>query len=498
MNGALAAVLAYLLVQFAIGLWVSRRIHSESDYLIAGRQLGYRLATFSLFATWFGAETIVGSAGTTYTDGVSLASAEPFGYAACLVILGIVFAAPLWRRKLTTFADFFRQRYSVPVERVAAVIMIPSSVLWAAAQVRAFAHVLASTGAGIDTDAAVAAAAGFTLLYTVFGGLLTDAITDLIQGVLLVLGLVVLLVAVVIHLDGPAGMAAAIASGPGMRFVPAEGASTLALLEEWAIPIFGSVIAAETVSRVIATRSAVVAQRASLLAGGMYLAVGLIPVLIGLAGRQLVPGIADPEQLLPTTARSLLPTLLFALFAGGMISAILSTVDSTLLVASGLFSHNLVVPIARVTDERVKLRLARGGVLLFGGIAYVLARRATGVFELVEQASALGSAGVLVTVSFGLFTTLGGPRTALATLLTGAAVYVVGSYGGWTAPFLASLGASLVVYVVGAAGSFLNRSSRAEHARACSDRSGISPDPIASGRGPSPDCLSEPTDLAET
>jgi Na+/proline symporter len=120
-----------------------------------------------------------------------------------------------------------------------------------------------------------------------------------------------------------------------------------------------------------------------------------------------VPTLAEPEQVIPAVAHALLPTIFFAIFAGGLVSAILSTVDSTLLVSSGLLSHNLVVPILKVTDERTKVRIARAGVLTFGAIAYVQAIRADGVFELVENASAFGSAGVLVTVCFGLFTKLG-------------------------------------------------------------------------------------------
>ena len=202
-------------------------------------------------------------------------------------------------------------------------------------------------------------------------------------------------------------------------------------------------------ARVIAARSIAVARRSSLLAGAFYLLLGVIPVFVGLVGVRILPGLADAEQLLPALAQQLLPTLGYAIFAGGLISAILSTVDSTLLVASGLLSHNVLVPSFGIEDDRTRLLLARGGVVVLGIVAYVLALHAEGVFALVEQASALGSAGVLVTVTFGLFTRLGGARTALATLAAGMGVYLGASFGGHSYPFLMSLGASLATYLGG-------------------------------------------------
>jgi hypothetical protein len=125
-------------------------------------------------------------------------------------------------------------------------------------------------------------------------------------------------------------------------------------------------------------------------------------------------------------------------------------VDSTLLVSAGILSHNLLIPILGVRDERAKVRIARAGVVLFGCIAYALALRAEGVFALVEQASSLGSAGVLVTVCFALFSSLGGPSTAAATLASGVVSYLVAVVAGFPYPFLLSLASALGVYVVGA------------------------------------------------
>ena len=293
--------------------------------------------------------------------------------------------------------------------------------------------------------------------------MLADAVTDLVQGVFLVVGLVVLLVAVVSHLGGiDAATTAAIASGR-IRLTSTGEVSVLAALESWAIPICGSVVATELVSRVIATRSPQVAQRSTIAAGGLYVAVGLIPVVIGLVGSGLVPDMEDAEHLVPAAARQLLPTLAYATFAGGLISAILSTVNTTLLVPAGLLSHNLIVPLLGGAPERTKVRIARIGVFAFGILAYVLALHARGVFALVEQASAFGSAGALVTIVFGLFTRLGGARTAGATLATGVAVYVTALLAGLDYPFLASLAASLTTYVVGATLGTLQAPERAPH-----------------------------------
>lgn len=460
----LVAISLYMILQLGIGVWVSRRIRTESDYILAGRQLGYVLTTFSIFATWFGAETVVGSAGRAYREGISLGSAEPFGYGLCLVLMGLIFAAPLWKRKLTTLADLFRERFSVRAERVAAVILIPSSILWAAAQIRAFGHVISTSSDGMNGELAIAIAAGFTILYTAFGGMLVDAITDVIQGALLAVGLVIVLIAVLPHVGGAREATTLIAHSSRIHALP-EGTSVLALIERWAIPVAGSVLATELVGRIIAAKSVTVARRSSFIAAGMYVLVGVIPLIIGLLGPHIVPVIADEEQLLPYIARNILPTAIYAIFAGALISAILSTVDSTLLIASGILSHNILVPTFRVTDERRKVLIARAGVVTFGIVAYMLARHAEGTLELVEQASAFGSAGTLVTICFGLFTSWGGSRTAIATLLAGVAVYLTATVAGVETPFLLSLAASLATYVIGALWTTAFALPHTEHAR---------------------------------
>jgi Na+/proline symporter len=207
-------------------------------------------------------------------------------------------------------------------------------------------------------------------------------------------------------------------------------------------------LAVELISRVLGCRSAEVARRACFVGGGLYLSVGLIPAILGLCGPYLAPGLEDAEQLVPELASLHLGTWLYVPFAGALISAILSTVDSCLLAGSSLVTHNVVLPLRPALSERARLRLSRAGVLSLGLLAYVLALRSESIKDLVEFASAFGSAGVFVVACFGLFTRFGGPLSAWVGLCTGFVVWGTGAWLGWPAPYATALAASCLAYVV--------------------------------------------------
>lgn len=450
MQPVLIGIGAYLVVQFAVGMLVSRRIASESDYLLAGRRLGLTLAAFSIFATWFGAETVVGAAGAIYSDGLVGGSADPFGYGLCLVVLGVFIAAPLWRRQYTTFGDLFRDRYSVGVERLAVLLMVPTSVLWAAAQIRAFGQVV-SAASDLEVSIAISIAAAFVIVYTVAGGLLADVYTDFVQSIGIVVGLVVLLFVVG---NAHGGIAELVASVDAERFAlfSTANATPLEILEAWAVPICGSLLAVEMLTRILGCKTAATARNATLLGAAIYLTVGLIPVTLGLAGPALAPGLDEPEQLVALLAEQHLSTFLYVLFAGALISAILSTVDSCLLAASSLVSHNLIVPLRPALTDRQRILTARIGVATFGVLAYVIALYAGGIYELVATASAFGSAGIFVVGLFGLFSRVGGAPSAYAALIAGVAVWAAGEYWlQWSTPYVSAVAAALAAYLAAAA-----------------------------------------------
>jgi Na+/proline symporter len=227
-------------------------------------------------------------------------SADPFGYGLCLVVLGVVIAAPLWRKQYTTFGDLFRERYSLGVERLAVLLMVPTSVLWAAAQIRAFGQVVSAVS-DVEVSLAITVAAAFVVVYTVAGGLLADIYTDFVQSIGIVIGLVVLLVAVG---NAHGGIGEVVASIDPARFAlfSTADATPLEIVEAWAVPVCGSLLAVEMLSRILGCKTAATARNATLAGAAIYVVVGIIPVVLGLAGPTLVPGLEEPEQLVAVLA----------------------------------------------------------------------------------------------------------------------------------------------------------------------------------------------------
>ena len=446
MNLVLGCVLAYVASQLLIAFWFSRRNTSEEDYLLAGRSLGPWMTMFAVFATWFGAETCIGAAGEAYHRGLSGVLSDPFGYTLGIVLTGLFFAAALWKRGLVTLADLFRNRYGPGVERLTALIMIPASVMWAAAQVRAFGQVLSSVSE-LGLFVAITFAATVVIAYTVVGGMWANAVTDLVQGIVLVAGL--LLLGVVFAASGGFEKLAAL---PPERFDLLHERSWADALNTLAVPIFSTIAAQELAARVLASRSPGVARGATAVAGVVYLVIGLVPVTIGLGAAAYIGADRDHEQVLSLFAQQQLPLPLYILFLGALVSAILSTLSGALLVAGALAGHNLIKPLAPKMSAASRLRADRIAVLVFGVVAWAIALSSESVYELVQQSSALGSSGILVMMLFALWGgRFGGAPSAYAALLTGTGVWLYGEHvlelGG---AYLVSLAAALIAYVMAA------------------------------------------------
>lgn len=411
-------LIAYLFFQFLLCFWISKKIKNEDDYLVGGRNSGYFLISLSLFATWFGAETCIGSSAEVYRFGLSGSRADPFGYSLCLFLTGFLIAPKIWNKKYVTLADYYKDRFGEATESIAVFILAFSALIWSAAQLRAFGQVL-STVTDWPIQLAVFVSFAFVLLYVLFGGLMGDIITDAIQSFVIVLGLLLIFYFVFRQTD--LSFFELIKTQPPERLsILGANESILKRVDRWMIPVLGSLVAQEIISRIFASRSKSVAIGSSYISGLIYIFVGLIPVFLGLVGPSLIfMTEGREEQFILKLAEASLPLFFVPIFFGAIVSALLATIDSILLSSSGLISHNIVIPKLKITSEKKKVFISRLVVFLCGVLSYILAIYSESIYSLLETASSFGTSGVLVITVIGLWFSFGNAKTSTLTLLSG-------------------------------------------------------------------------------
>ncbi len=415
------SIFIYLVFQVFLGIWLSRNIASEFDYVVAGRSLGYTLTTFGIFATWFAAEGIMSASGAVFKGGIPAITGEHITWAIGILVLGIFFASRLRKMELTTFGDLFRKRYGPLVEKLTTFVLIPASLFWAAGQIRAFGVVI-SGFSDINMTLAISIAAASVIIYTTFGGMLADSYTDLIQGLMLILGLV-LLVGFMIA-DGGLHVFRDI---PSEHFQMASpDTPVFERVQSWMIGIFGTVIAVELIARILSAKSPKVAKWSTIMGGGLFIIILCMPILMGFVGSHLFESLDDPEQLIILQAEHYMPTIMFVLFMGALISAILSTVDSTLLTIGSLLAHNVVLRIMKNPKENRRLYVNRLMVVILGILAYALAISADSVHQIVYAGASFGTAGIVVIYLFSFQVKFGGRWAALTAISFGSIVPFIG------------------------------------------------------------------------
>jgi SSS family transporter len=436
----------YLVAQLGIAFFASRFIKTEADYLLAGRGMGMAVLSLSLFATWFGAETVVASSGAIAAEGLSGGRAEPFGYAICLVLMALLIAYRLRVKGYVTVSDFYNERFGAAAEKFSVILMVPTSLIWAAAQALAFGHILSAI-IGVETSTALLLATVLLVTYTMIGGFMGDVISDCVQSIIIVIGLIVTAFFVVSAVGGWDAAVAQIT--PEKLNIVDPGTSLWVQADEWMIAIVGSLAAQEAIARVLAAKSPKAARNSCFGAAGLYLLVGLIPVFIGLAGASLVTLNGNADSFLPQLAETVLPKAMYIIFLGALTSAILSTIDSTLLSISALIGHNIVLPLNPNMSEKGKVFMERGIVLMAGIWAYSIAIGGQSIYDLIEMSSSFGSAGLIVCLMFGLWSGFGGRAAALVTLFCGVgAAYIFQYVKEWETGYSSTLAACVIVYII--------------------------------------------------
>jgi len=428
-------VVLYLLVSVGIGLYASTRVHNSRDFVVAGRHLPLPVVTATVFATWFGAETVLGVSATFVQEGLGGVVADPFGASMCLILAGLFFAPLLYRMNLLTIGDYYRARYNRTVELIMTLCIMISYLGWVSAQVVALGLVF-----NVVSDGAVTQQAGMiigisvVLAYTVFGGMWSVALLDFVQMTVIMAAL--LLIAVLIGGD---------AGGVGHVVIQAEAAGKLQLfpsggMEAW-IPfigaaltmMLGSIPQQDVFQRITSAKNEKTAVRGAVLGGVLYFAFAFIPMFLAFAATLIDPEFfgdmieSDSQMILPSLILNHTPLVAQVLFFGALLSAIMSTASATLLAPSVMFTENILKHFAlRHMSDQQMLRTMRIILLTFGVLVLWFALNSeSSIFHMVENAYKVTLVGAFVPLVFGLYWKRANNQGALLSIALGLGAWLL-------------------------------------------------------------------------
>lgn len=426
----LGFIFAYMAVTVAIGWWAGKKVKSAADFAVAGKQLPMFMAACALFATWFGSETVMGASSRFVDEGIPGIIEDPFGASLCLVMAGILVARPLYKLNLLTFNDFFKLRFNKTTELVSAFLIVPSYFSWIAAQLVALGILMQTVG-GIDRSWGIAICTIIVLFYTYVGGMWSVAITDFIQTIVIVVGLLVLAGSVVLEVGGFGKMLAAVpADKPDFfRFFPkGNSISIMQWIAAWITIGLGSIPQQDVFQRVMGAKSERASVQACYTSAFMYVSVALIPLVISFGGSILHPELAqgDKQELIPSMVLNHYGLPMQVLFFGALMSAILSTASGAMLAPATVIGENLVKEFSRkeLTDKEL-LKTMRVALVFVALTTGTIALWRNDIFELVSESSAMSLVSLFVPLVAGLYWKKANSTGALVSMIAGIVVWLL-------------------------------------------------------------------------
>jgi SSS family transporter len=458
----LGFVVLYLALSIAVGLLAARRVRNTRDFVLAGRTLPLYVVAATVFATWFGSETVLGISSTFLKEGLRGIVADPFGSSLCLVLVGLFFAVKLYRMDLLTIGDYYRVRYDATAELLTSVAIVVSYLGWLAAQIVVIGLVFSVVTEGAVTlGAGIVIGAAVVLLYTLWGGMFAVAWTNFVQMVLIVIGL--LYIAVLLS-DKAGGVAAVVSHAHAagkLEFWPRpEARDVLAFVGAALTLMFGSIPQQDVFQRVTSARSERVAAAGSVIGGVGYFLFAFVPIFLAYSARLIDPPMVealietDHQRILPTLVMQHTPLAAQVLFFGALLSAVMSTASGTLLAPSVTFTENILKKLLRrELSDRQFLWAMRAVVAAFAALVTVFALHSDStIYELVVGAYKVTLVAAFVPLVAGLYWKRATAQGALAAIVGGAATWIaleILAPDGLFPPQLAGLLASAAGMVAG-------------------------------------------------
>lgn len=422
----LPALGAYLGLLLVVSLVANRRVQSEEDYIVAGRRLPLSLATATLFATWFGAGTVLTAVDEIRSEGLKAAALEPYGAGLCLLLAGVFLARRLWAMKVLTISDVFA-RFGPKSEALSVMVTVPSYIGWIAVQLVALGGTL-HVSLGLSMTTGILLVAAVSLLYTLMGGMWSVTITDAVQIALIVFGVLWLGYTTfeVLGNGTVAGGLSALSERSEPERLVLVPRDSMAELVGWlgvlVVASLGNLPAQELAQRIMAAKSERVASRACLLAGALYVSLGTVPVLVGLAAPLLLPD-GPTDAVLQSLALRLFSPVMSVVFVLSVVSVVMSTITSGLLAPATTLAHNLLRP--RAPERISSLVLCRISVVLVLVVSVVVAMLGENAYAILEASYAMGLVGLFVPFVAGLYAVEASDRAVVLAMGTGVSVWLL-------------------------------------------------------------------------
>lgn len=456
-------VVIYLLISITIGLVAATRVKNTKDYAVAGRHLPLPVVMATVFATWFGAEAVFGVSATFVTDGLNGVAADPFGASMCLIIAGFFFSSKLYKLNIITLGDFYRMRYNRTVEVLTTIAIVISYLGWVAAQIKALGLIFNMiTNGAISEDTGMILGTAIVLTYTTFGGMLSVAVLDFVQ-MIVVIGGLLYIGNIVSGMTGGVAPVIEHARAAGKLDLFPKGADIwvwVTFLGGWMTMMLGSVPQQDVFQRITSAKSAKVALWGSILGASLYFCFTFVPMFIAYSATLIDPAffgnlvLEDSQRVLPTLVLQHTPVFAQAIFFGAVLSAIMSCSSATLLAPSISFAENIVRGyIPHLTDKGF-LRVMR--ICLVGFAMCVLfyaLNSELSIFGMVESAYKITLAGAFVPLFFGAFWKKATSQGALVAIIGGistwALIELLVGEASLIPPQLIGLGVSILGMIAG-------------------------------------------------
>ncbi len=433
---------AYAALMLAIGVSGLSRVRTAEDFLVAGRRSRGLAVGGSLAATILGASATLGLAGLAYRRGLT---------GSWWLLVGALGLTALWflaRRAranpVYSLPGLLGLWYGPAMRRVSAAFVALAWLGIVGAQASASGRLLAAFLGGSYSLWTLAAGALF-VLYTVLGGQVSVIDTDLPQLLLVVIGLAGSALFGLRAAGGIGGLKSALDPGFfSFPFSPGFTASDLGLL---ALVVGSTYLAGpDMLSRLFCSRSQASARRGIALSIAVIVPLAFLIALLGMAARALYPG-ASPEAALPLLMKGALPPLLAGLAMLALLSAFLSSADTTLLTLATVLAVELAGLDPRRLGDRRSLRVLRAFTAAAGAGSVLVGLYSGGIIPSLLLSYSVFSGGLFVPILAGL---VGRPLrapAALAAALAGGSLALAGKLLGRDALIAAGFAVSLAIWI---------------------------------------------------